>query len=131
MARLALLTRDVEQAQEFAQRVLGPLAGDDRRARTLAGTLFVVLEEHGSPRRAGRRLGLHENTVAKRLRAIDALLDGGEQAGPADLLAALTIQLAGTGERPGAQAATAALSEYVSPRSAFSTSELGGSKRSP
>ena len=129
MARLALLTRDVEQAQEFAQRVLGPLAGDDLRARTLAGTLFVVLEEHGSPRRAGRRLGVHENTVAKRLRAIDALLERGEQAGPADLLAALTIQLAGNSVRP--QAATVALSEYVSPRSAFSTSEAGGSKRSP
>ncbi len=94
--------------------------------------LFVVLEEQGSPRRAGKRLGIHENTVAKRLRAIDALLESGERAGPADLLAALTIQLAGQGPPPAAaQAATAALSEYVSPRSALSTSEAGGSKRSP
>lgn len=106
VARLALLTRDAEHARQFAARVLGPLAGEDRRAQTLAETLFVVLEEHGSPRRAGRRLGVHENTVAKRLRSIDALLGPGERAGPADLLAALTIRLG-----PSGYAATAALSE--------------------
>ncbi len=91
VALLALLTRDPEQAREFARRTLGPLAGDDEATRRLARTLFVVLEEQGSPRRAGKRLGVHENTVAKRLRAIDRLLEPGERARPAELMAALVI----------------------------------------
>jgi PucR C-terminal helix-turn-helix domain len=94
VARLALLTQDPEQARDFASRVLGPLAAQDKHMRRLAETLFVVLEEQGSPRRAGRRLGVHENTVAKRMRAIEALLAPEERAGPSDLLAALTIALA-------------------------------------
>jgi hypothetical protein len=94
LARLALLTQDPEQARAFASRVLGPLAEGGAQARRLAETLFVVLEEQGSPRRAGKRLGVHENTIAKRLRAIDALLDPATRASPADLLAALTIRLA-------------------------------------
>jgi hypothetical protein len=94
VGRLALLTHDLDQALEFAQRTLGRLAAGDRPTRRLAETLFVVLEEHGSPRRAGRRLGVHENTVAKRLRAIDGLMGAGPRPGAADLLAALTIQLA-------------------------------------
>ena len=59
--------------------------------RRLAETLFTVLEEQGSPRRAGRRLGVHENTVAKRLRAIHTMLDADDLGPPAELLAALTI----------------------------------------
>lgn len=91
VALLALLTQDLGQAREFAARTLGPLAAGDDATRRLAETLFVVLSEQGSPRRAGRRLGLHENTIAKRLKAIDGLLDPAERAGPAELLAALTI----------------------------------------
>src|SRR4051794_21793230 len=91
VALLALLTKDPEQARDFAERTLGPLAARDESTRRLAETLFVVLEEQGSPRRAGRRLGIHENTVAKRLRAIDALLEGEERRPPSDLLAALAI----------------------------------------
>jgi len=91
VALLALLTKDLEQAREFATRTLGPLAAADESTRRLAETLFVVLEEQGSPRRAGRRLGVHENTVAKRLRAIDELLDGEVRRPPAELLAALAI----------------------------------------
>lgn len=93
VALLALLTRDVDEARAFAVRTLGPLAADDETTRRLAATLLVVLEEQGSPRRAGQRLGVHENTVAKRLRAIDALggppAHGGRRS--AELLAALTI----------------------------------------
>ena len=91
VALLALLTKDLEQARDFAQRTLGPLADRDESALRLAETLYVVLEEQGSPRRAARRLGVHENTVAKRLRAIDALLGDEERPPPAQLLAALTI----------------------------------------
>jgi DNA-binding PucR family transcriptional regulator len=94
VGRLALLTHDLDQAREFAQRTLGRLAGADPATRRLAETLFVVLEEQGSPRRAGRRLGVHENTVAKRLRAIEGLAGPGPPPGTADMLAALTIHLA-------------------------------------
>ena len=94
VALLALLTKDVEQAREFATRTLGPRAGDDESARRLATTLLAVLEEQGSPRRAGQRLGIHENTVAKRLRAIEdrggpVVAHSGPRA--AELMAALLI----------------------------------------
>jgi DNA-binding PucR family transcriptional regulator len=91
VALLALLTKDAERARAFAERTLGPLTGEDATSRRLARTLLVVLEEQGSPRRAGARLGVHENTVAKRLRAVDDLLDPATRGGPAELLAALAI----------------------------------------
>lgn len=74
IALLALLTTDMDQAERFARRLLGPLADDTDQARRLAGTLLTVLESGGSPRRAARLLGVHENTVAKRLRSVDQLL---------------------------------------------------------
>ncbi|MCW3038247.1 MAG: hypothetical protein JWM31_152 [Solirubrobacterales bacterium] len=93
VALLALLTRDHQSARTFAARVLGPLAADDKVTRRLVTTLLVVLQEQGSPRRAGQRLGVHENTIAKRLRAIEArggpTVGSGEQA--AKLVAALMI----------------------------------------
>ena len=88
----ALLTKDPEQAAAFARRTLGPLAGGDATARRLATTLLTVLEEQGSPRHAARRLGVHENTVAKRLRAVDAALPPSARQGPAELMAALLVQ---------------------------------------
>jgi DNA-binding PucR family transcriptional regulator len=104
IALLALLTQDLEQARTFATRILGPLAVDDTVTRRLAQTLLVVLQEQGSPRRAGQRLGVHENTIAKRLRAIEerggpAAATSGPQAG--QLMAALLILGA---ERPDAPA---------------------------
>ena len=60
VALIALLTADLEQARAFAARRLGALCGNDETARRLADTLHVVLEEQGSPRRAARRLGVHE-----------------------------------------------------------------------
>lgn len=91
VALVALLTHDLDQAREFARRTLGPLAAPDPDSRRLADTLFAVLQAQGSPRRAGRSLGVHENTVARRLRAVDTLLDPADRASPAELLAALTI----------------------------------------
>lgn len=91
VALIALLTHDLPQARAFVATTLGPLAADDEGGRRLAATLRALLEEGGSPRRAGRRLGVHENTVAKRQAAIDRALPPEDRAGPAELLAALTL----------------------------------------
>jgi PucR-like helix-turn-helix protein/diguanylate cyclase with GGDEF domain len=91
VALVALLTHDLEQARRFARRTLGPLAEPDPAMRRLAETLRVVLENQGSPRRAAHVLGVHENTVAKRLRAVEELLGDEVRDQPAELLGALAI----------------------------------------
>jgi len=91
VALLALLTKDPEQAERFARDTLGRLAASDSTSVRLADTLHAALEEQGSPRRTAHRLGIHENTAAKRLRAVEELLGGLHDRRTADLLAALTI----------------------------------------
>ncbi len=98
VALLALLTKDIDQARAFAQRKLGPIAADDPATRRLADTLLVVLEEEGRPRRAAARLGVHENTVGKRLRAVRNLLSADPAEQPAEMLAALLILRASRAE---------------------------------
>ena len=92
LALLGLLTQDLDQARVFAERRLGPLIGDDEATQRLAETLQTVLEERGSPRRAAKRLGVHENTVAKRLRTIETIVGEKADGPPAELLAALVIR---------------------------------------
>jgi hypothetical protein len=91
VALVALLTHDLEQARRFAERTLGPLAQPDPAMRRLTDTLRAVLENHGSPRRAAQVLGVHENTVAKRLRAVEELLGDEVRDRPGQLLGALAI----------------------------------------
>ena len=91
VALLALLTKDMDQARVFARRKLGPLIRDDESMRRLSDTLLATLEEQGSLRRASRRLGVHENTVAKRLRNVHELLPDASEENPAEMLAALLI----------------------------------------
>ena len=74
LALEALLTEDPAAARHFAARELGPLvAGDDATAR-LASTVAIFLEEGSSFVRAGRRLGIHANTVGYRIRRAESLL---------------------------------------------------------
>jgi PucR C-terminal helix-turn-helix domain/GGDEF-like domain len=74
LALEALLTEDPEAARRFAARELGPLAaGDDATAR-FASTMAIFLEEGSSFVRAARRLGIHANTVAYRVRRAESLL---------------------------------------------------------
>ena len=89
VALAALLTHDLEQARAFAERELGPLAAPE--AERLAETVLQVLVHQGSPRRAAQRLGLHENTVAKRARAAEEVLGRAIDARPVETLAALLI----------------------------------------
>jgi hypothetical protein len=91
VALVALLTTDLERALAFARAEAGQLAGTDSQTARLADTVLEVLGAQGSPRRAGQRLGLHENTVAKRVRAAEALLGRAIDERPARLLAALLI----------------------------------------
>jgi len=92
VALAGLLTKDLEQARVFAQRELGELAGADPAADRLASTVLTVLTAQGSPRRAAQVLGVHENTVAKRLRSAERKLGRSIDERPAELLAALIIR---------------------------------------
>jgi hypothetical protein len=70
----ALLTEDLDAARHFASRELGELAAEDDATTRLASTVAIFLEEGSSFARAGRRLGIHANTVAYRVRRAEALL---------------------------------------------------------
>jgi DNA-binding PucR family transcriptional regulator len=74
VARTALLTSDLNEARRYVERELGPLGEDTDAMRRLVATLRVFLEEGASFVRAARRLSVHENTVAYRVkRAADLL----------------------------------------------------------
>jgi DNA-binding PucR family transcriptional regulator len=70
----ALATADAEQARAFVVRELGPLASRDETTRRLAATVRTYLDENASRSRAARRLNIHENTVAYRLRQAEEIL---------------------------------------------------------
>jgi hypothetical protein len=74
LALEALLAADPEAARRFAARELGPLAADDDATVRFASTVAIFLEEGSSFVRAGRRLGIHANTVAYRVRRAESLL---------------------------------------------------------
>jgi hypothetical protein len=74
LALEALLAEDPEAALRFATRELGPLADPDDATVRLAATVAVFLEEGSSFVGAGRRLGIHANTVAYRVRRAESLL---------------------------------------------------------
>lgn len=85
-----LLIRDPVAARDVATRMLGPLAAPDDKTRRLLATLTVFVEEGGSIARTARRLGLHKNTVAYRLRRA-AELSGHPDANSASLQTAVRL----------------------------------------
>jgi len=87
-----LTTQDVGEAQRFVARELGALAASDEPARRLTATLRVFLDEGSSFVRAGRRLGVHENTVAYRVRRAEELL--GHRVGERQLELRVALRLA-------------------------------------
>ncbi|MGH2940200.1 MAG: PucR family transcriptional regulator [Solirubrobacterales bacterium] len=74
LALEALLAEDPEGARRFAVRELGPLAARDDATARFASTVAVFLDEGFSFVRAGRRLGIHANTVSYRVRRAESLL---------------------------------------------------------
>jgi transposase-like protein len=86
VAITALASVDERAAREFIDAELGTLARHE-----LAATLRAYLEEHASPRRTARRLGVHENTIKNRVRAIDDLRDRPADQRVAETLLALRL----------------------------------------
>lgn len=74
VALASLACADLEQARSLVARELGPLARGDDETLRLATTLRVYLEEAWSLERAARRLGVHRNTVNRRVRRARELL---------------------------------------------------------
>jgi hypothetical protein len=74
LALEALLADDPDDARRFAARELGPLAAGDDATVRLASTVAIFLEEGSSFVHAGRRLGIHANTVSYRVRRAESLL---------------------------------------------------------
>jgi DNA-binding PucR family transcriptional regulator len=70
----AIATIDIEQSRVFVQRELGRLASTDETTRRLADTLRAYLDENCSRGRTAKRLHIHENTVAYRIRQAEELL---------------------------------------------------------
>lgn len=70
----AIATADVDQARVFVQRELGRLGSADETTRRLAATLRTYLDENCSRGRTAKRLHIHENTVAYRIRQAEELL---------------------------------------------------------
>jgi DNA-binding PucR family transcriptional regulator len=72
-------------------RELGPLARGDDEALRLAATLRVYLEEGASLERAARRLGVHKNTVHRRVRRAQELLGRSLEERTLELQVALAV----------------------------------------
>ena len=66
--------RGPRAARRFVARELGPLAAGDDATVRLAATVAIFLAENASFVGAGRRLGIHANTVAYRVRRAESLL---------------------------------------------------------
>jgi DNA-binding PucR family transcriptional regulator len=91
IALRALATENLHQARDFVARELGPLASQDETTRRLAATMRAYLDENGSRSRAAKRLHVHENTVAYRLRQAEELLGRSVDKRTLELRVALTL----------------------------------------
>ncbi len=71
---VGLLSQDEDTARRFVAGELGALVDESDSVKRVTATLKVFLEEGSSNVRAARRLGVHENTVAYRVKRAEALL---------------------------------------------------------
>ena len=91
LALPALASADPEHAVRFCRQELGSLLDADERSRRLRETVLIYLESSGSPRRAARRLGVHENTVVNHVHAAEEVLGHPLGERPAELIVALRL----------------------------------------
>jgi DNA-binding PucR family transcriptional regulator len=87
----ALFARDPDRARRFVRGQLGGLGVDNDEHARLRATLTVYLDESGSRLATAKRLGIHPNTVANRVRAARALLDHEAGESRVELRAALRL----------------------------------------
>ncbi len=91
VALRAIATKDVDQTRVFVRRELGRLGAMDDTTRRLAATLRAYLDENCSRGRTAKRLHLHENTVAYRIRQAEELLGRSLDRHTLELRVALTL----------------------------------------
>ena len=91
VALTAIATADLEQARIFVARELQGLAGTDDLTARLTATLRTYLDEHSSRSRTARRLGIHENTVAYRIKQAEEILGRGVDQRTLELRVALAL----------------------------------------
>jgi DNA-binding PucR family transcriptional regulator len=91
IALCALATANVEHARRFVARELGRLAARDDTTRRLAATMRTYLDENGSRGRTAKRLHVHENTVAYRLRQAEEMLGRSVEKRTLELRVALAL----------------------------------------
>lgn len=87
----AIATVDLEQARTFVRRELGRLGDGDETTRRLAATVRTFLDENCSRGRTAKRLHVHENTVAYRIRQAEELLGRPVDTRTLELRAALVL----------------------------------------
>ena len=91
VALTAIATADLEQARIFVARELQGLVGTDDLTARLTATLRTYLDEHSSRSRTARRLGIHENTVAYRIKQAEEVLGRGVDQRTLELRVALAL----------------------------------------
>ncbi|HKV19734.1 MAG TPA: helix-turn-helix domain-containing protein [Mycobacterium sp.] len=91
VALRAIATVDIEQSRTFVRRELGRLGETDETTRRLAATVRAFLEENCSRGRTAKRLHVHENTVAYRIRQAEELLGRPVDKRTLELRAALAL----------------------------------------
>ncbi|KUI02628.1 helix-turn-helix domain-containing protein [Mycobacterium sp. IS-3022] len=101
----AIATVDVGQARMFVRRELGRLGSTDETTRRLAATLRAYLDENCSRGRTAKRLHVHDNTVAYRIRQAEELLGRSLDKRTLELRVALALaELVGEASDAGTEA---------------------------
>jgi DNA-binding PucR family transcriptional regulator len=88
----ALTLQDEDQARSFVARELGALARRDRKSEVLRATLRVYFSSGQNASSAAALLGVHERTIANRLRAVEARLGHPSTARRAEVETALRLE---------------------------------------
>jgi DNA-binding PucR family transcriptional regulator len=91
VALAAVLLRDRDAARAFAAEELGELGAATRAAAELRETLATLFANGYDQSRTAEALGVHRNTIAKRLRRAEAILGRPITSRPRELEAALLI----------------------------------------
>jgi DNA-binding PucR family transcriptional regulator len=91
VALAAVLLRDRDAASAFAAEELGELATETHAAGELRETLSTFFACGHDQSRTAELLGVHRNTIAKRLRRVEATLERPITSRPRELEAALLI----------------------------------------